>query len=106
MFEVTEKATGEVAEIYQDIRETMDMPFVNTIWRILRQKKVSPMGMVFLKQSMSPGRLRIMHRSFGVRWTFQVFHLFLFRHLIFWELVIRIDSISEFLDNEFWEFSK
>ena len=35
MFEITEKeATGEVAEIYQDIRETMDMPFVNTICHI------------------------------------------------------------------------
>ena len=40
MFEVTEKeATGEVAEIYQDIRETMDMPFVNTIWRNFATKE-------------------------------------------------------------------
>ena len=40
MFEVTEKeATGEVAEIYQDIRETMDMPFVNTIWRNFATKQ-------------------------------------------------------------------
>ena len=36
MFEITEKeATGEVAEIYQDIRETMNMPFPQTIWRSL-----------------------------------------------------------------------
>ena len=40
MFEVTEKeATGEVAEIYQDIRETMNMPFPQTIWRNLATKE-------------------------------------------------------------------
>jgi len=40
MFEITEKeATGEVAEIYQDIRETMNMPFPQTIWRNLATKK-------------------------------------------------------------------
>ena len=36
MFEITEQeAVGEIAEIYKDIRETLDMPFVNTIWRNL-----------------------------------------------------------------------
>ena len=41
MFEITEKeATGEVAEIYQDIRETMNMPFPQTIWRNLATKRV------------------------------------------------------------------
>ena len=36
MFEITEQeAVGEIAEIYEDIRETLDMPFVNTIWRNL-----------------------------------------------------------------------
>lgn len=40
MFEITEKeATGEVAEIYQDIRETMNMPFPQTIWRNLATKE-------------------------------------------------------------------
>ena len=39
-FEITEKeATGEVAEIYQDIRETMNMPFPQTIWRNLATKE-------------------------------------------------------------------
>ena len=36
MFEITEQeAVGEIAEIYKDIREKLDMPFVNTIWRNL-----------------------------------------------------------------------
>ena len=34
MYEITEAdATGRVAEIYGDIRDTLDMSFVNTIWR-------------------------------------------------------------------------
>ena len=40
MFEITEKqAKGEVAEIYQDIRKTMNMPFPQTIWRNLATKE-------------------------------------------------------------------
>ena len=40
MCEITEnEATGEVAEIYQDIRETMNMPFPQTIWRNLATKE-------------------------------------------------------------------
>ena len=40
MFKITEKeATGEVTEIYQDIRETMNMPFPQTIWRNLATKE-------------------------------------------------------------------
>ena len=75
MFEVTEKeATGEVAEIYQDIRETMDMPFVNTIWRNFATKEgVLQWVWYSLNQSMSPGRLRIMHRSFEFVGRFKCF---------------------------------
>ena len=36
MIEISEKeATGKVAEIYDDIRKTLDMSMVNTIWRNL-----------------------------------------------------------------------
>ena len=31
----TREATGKVAEIYDDIRQTLDMSMVNTIWRNL-----------------------------------------------------------------------
>ena len=54
MFEVTEKeATGEVAEIYQDIREMMDMLFVNTIWEeFCDKRRCTPMGMVFAETNL------------------------------------------------------
>ena len=36
MIEISEiEATGKVAEIYNDIRQTLDMSMVNTIWRNL-----------------------------------------------------------------------
>ena len=36
MIEIPEtEATGKVAEIYDDIRQTLDMSMVNTIWRNL-----------------------------------------------------------------------
>ena len=39
MIEVSEKeATGKVAKIYDDIRKTLDMSMVNTIWRNLALK--------------------------------------------------------------------
>ena len=39
MIEIAEKeATGKVAEIYDDIRKTLDMSMVNTIWRNLALK--------------------------------------------------------------------
>jgi len=40
MFEIPEtEATGRVAEIYDDIRQTLDMSMVNTIWRSLALKE-------------------------------------------------------------------
>ena len=40
MIEIPEKeATGKVAKIYDDIRETLDMSMVNTIWRNLALKE-------------------------------------------------------------------
>ena len=40
MFEIPEtEATGRVAEIYEDIRQTLDMSMVNTIWRSLALKE-------------------------------------------------------------------
>ena len=40
MFEILEtEATGRVAEIYDDIRQTLDMSMVNTIWRSLALKE-------------------------------------------------------------------
>ena len=36
MIEIPEtEATGKIAEIYDDIRQTLDMSMVNTIWRNL-----------------------------------------------------------------------
>ena len=40
MFEIPEtEATGRIAEIYDDIRQTLDMSMVNTIWRSLALKE-------------------------------------------------------------------
>ncbi len=40
MIEIPEKeARGKVAEIYDDIRKTLDMSMVNTIWRNLALKE-------------------------------------------------------------------
>ncbi len=44
-------ATGEIAELYQDIRETLGMPFVNLIWRALG---AIPGGLKWTWLSMKP----------------------------------------------------
>ena len=55
MFEIPEtEATGRVAEIYDDIRQTLDMSMVNTIWRSLALKEeVFRVGLVFFKADLS-----------------------------------------------------
>ena len=55
MIEIPKKeARGKVAEIYDDIRTTLDMSMVNTIWRNLALKRRgSPVDLVFPKADLS-----------------------------------------------------
>ncbi len=45
------EATGEIAELYADIRETLDMSFVNLIWRNLAS---IPGGLAWTWETMKP----------------------------------------------------
>ena len=55
MIEIPEiEATGRVAEIYDDIRKTLDMSMVNTIWRNLALDGGGfRLGLVFAKADLS-----------------------------------------------------